>query len=63
MVNRRGAMENHYKKDHSEQVSPKLPFTTKVIKTCIDWVDRKICEAVEIKHKQPEINTQQNINK
>ena len=53
--NRKGAMGNHYKIDHNTQQTPALPFTTKILKSCKDWVDRKICEAVEIKHRMPEI--------
>ena len=36
-----------------------LPFITKKLRSCKDWVDRKIChEAIEIKYRRPVINTQ-----
>ena len=60
--NNKGAMGGHYSKEHSTQQIPKLPFTTKIVKPCKDWVERKICEAIEIKHINPTINTQHNKN-
>ena len=60
--NQKGAMGGHYFKTHNEQPIPQLPFTTKILKPCVDWVDRKIREAVEIKHNNPTINTQHNKN-
>ena len=45
---------------HNDQTIPKIPFNTKILSSCTDWVDRKICEAVEIKHRNPNINIQHN---
>ena len=54
----KGPMGNHYKKNHPGITIPNLPFNTKIVKSCKDWVDRKIWEAVEIKDSMPAINIQ-----
>ncbi len=55
-------MGGHYKEDHGSDIIPDLPFDTKIVQSCKDWVDRKIWEAIEIKHRMPEINKQHSEN-
>ena len=54
------AMGKHYSSKHPDTVVPRLPFKTKILRSCKDWVDRKIWEAIEIKYRKPSINTQHN---
>ena len=54
------AMGAHYLQCHSDRLSdlPELPFTCRLIRKCKDFVDRKLWQSIDIKHRQPAINKQ-----
>ena len=56
--NRDTAIGVHYLESHQGVAVPEQPFTASLLRSCRDCPDRKLWEAVYIKHMSPAINTQ-----
>ena len=52
------AMGSHYLDEHRIEHIPDFPFKCKILKRCRDYVDRRLWQSIEIKHRQPYINFQ-----
>ena len=52
------AMGAHFAKYHSGEIIDSLPFECELIRNCKDFVDRKLWQSIEIKHRRPAIYKQ-----